>query len=243
MKYLKGVNFKYFIMCTIDKINDKATKTAFDKRVISVTDQIHPYVKHRLYIAESMRILPKNMYTSNGIIDESIAEFYEKGYNIDSDISTIKLKLFKIVCSSLDALYKKEAFHKNTLSTSDILEEELDDLEETYTIDGDWDFIMNEELNDISYKQDHKHKHLFLYDDNDNSILNAFELEDLSSNKSSQLLGSLYSWLPLNVSSVIDLLVFGKLTFEEIAKVKNIELKRVEHIYEEVKNKFKDHLD
>ncbi len=230
-------------MCTIDKINDKATKTAFDKRVISVTDQIHPYVKHRLYIAESMRILPKNMYTSNGIIDESIAEFYEKGYNIDSDISTIKLKLFKIVCSSLDALYKKEAFHKNTLSTSDILEEELDDLEETYTIDGDWDFIMNEELNDISYKQDHKHKHLFLYDDNDNSILNAFELEDLSSNKSSQLLGSLYSWLPLNVSSVIDLLVFGKLTFEEIAKVKNIELKRVEHIYEEVKNKFKDHLD
>ncbi|MFH4965770.1 hypothetical protein V8G69_12285 [Gaetbulibacter sp. M235] len=230
-------------MCSIDKINDKATKTAFDKRVISATDQIHPYVKHRLYIAESMRILPKNMYSSNGIIDESIAEFYEKGYDIDSDISTIKIKLFKIVCSTLDALYKKEAFHKNTLSTSDILEEELDDLEETYTIDGDWDFIMNEELNDISYKQDHKHKHLFLYDDNDNSVLNALELEDLSSNKSSQLLGSLYSWLPLNVSSIIDLLVFGKLTFEEIAKVKNMELKRVEHIYEEVKNKFKDHLD
>ena len=42
---------------------------------------------------------------------------------------------------------------------------------------------------------------------------------------------------------IIDLLIFGKLSFEEIAKVKTIEVKRVEFIYEEVKNKFKDHLD
>ena len=230
-------------MCSIENINDKATKLAFDKRVISATQQIHPYVKHRLYIAESMRIIPKNMYSSNGVIDESIAQFYENGFNIDSDVSTIRIKLFKIVSSYLDSIFKKEAFHKNTISTRDILEEELDDLEEHYTVDTDLDFIMNEELNDISYKQDHKHKHLFLYDDHENSVLNAFELEEINSNKSSQLLGSLYSWLPLNVSNIIDLLIFGKLSFEEISKVKNMELKRVEHIYEEVKNRFKDHLD
>ncbi len=230
-------------MCSIENINDKATKLAFDKRVISATHQIHPYVKHRLYIAESMRVIPRNMYSSNGVIDESIAQFYESGFDIDSDVSTIKIKLFKIVSSYIDSIFKKEAFHKNTISTRDILEEELDDLEENYTMDADWDFVMNEDLNDISYKQDHKHKHLFLYDDHENSVLNAFELEEINSNKSSQLLGSLYSWLPLNVSNIIDLLIFGKLSFEEISKVKNIELKRVEHIYEEVKNKFKDHLD
>ena len=169
-----------------------------------------------------MRIIPKNMYSSNGVIDESIAQFYENGFDIDSDVSTIRIKLFKIVSSYLDSIFKKEAFHKNTISTRDILEEELDDLEEHYTIDADLDFIMNEELNDISYKQDHKHKHLFLYDDHENSVLNAFELEEITSNKSSQLLGSLYSWLPLNVSNIIDLLIFGKLSFEEISKVKNI---------------------
>jgi hypothetical protein len=38
-------------------------------------------------------------------------------------------------------------------------------------------------------------------------------------------------------------MVFGKLSFEDIAKVKSMEVKRVEFIYEEVKNKFKDHLD
>lgn len=230
-------------MSTIEKLNHKASLTAFEKKVVSASQQLHPYVKHRLYIAESMRIIPKNMFSSSGIIGESIASFYEKGYDIDIDSNTLKIKLFKYVDAELDLIYKKEAFHKHTISTNSILEEELDALEEAYTIDDGFDYVMNEELNDISYQQDKKHKHLFLYDGNDNSVLSAFQLDDINDNKSKELLGSLYSWLPLNVSSIIDLLVFGKLSIKEVAEVKSIEVKRVEFIYNEVKNKFKDHLD
>lgn len=230
-------------MCSIEKLNNKATQTAFEKKVISASQQLFSYINHRLYIAEHTGVIPKNMYTSREIIDEAIAKFYETGYNIDIEVNPLKLKLFKYVDTDLNLIFKKEAFHKNTISTNSILEEELDGLEENYTMDADWDFVMNEELNDISYKQDHKHKHLFLYDDNDNSVLSTFEMEDLSAKKSKELLGNLYSWLPLNVSSIIDLLVFGKLSFEEISRVKSIEIKRVEFIYEEVKSKFKDHLD
>ena len=88
-----------------------------------------------------------------------------------------------------------------------------------------------------------KHKHLFLFDDHNNSVLNALDIQNIAPKKSKQLLGSLYSWLPLNVSNIIDLMVFGKLNFEEIAFVQSIEVRRVEHIYEEVKRQFKDHLD
>ena len=242
-KYLFRAIFKYYVMCSLDKINDKTTKTAFDKRVLTATQHLYSYVKHRLYIAESTGIIPKNMYTANGVIDEAIAKLYEDGYNIDSDVLSIKLKLFKIVDTDLNTLFKKEAFHKNTISTNSILEEELDDLKENYTMDADMDFVMNEDLNDISYKQDHKHKHLFLYDDNDSSVLNAFEIEEEELSNTKQVLGNLYSWLPLNVSNIIDLLVFGKLSFEEISKVKSIEVKRVEFIFNEVKEKFKDHID
>ena len=55
-------------MSSLQKINSKETKTAFDKKVLSAIQHLHPYVKHRLYIAESTRILPKNMYFSNGKI-------------------------------------------------------------------------------------------------------------------------------------------------------------------------------
>ena len=137
-------------MSTIEKLNNKATQTAFNKKVVATSHQLHPYVKHRLYIAESTGVIPKKMYSSSGIIDESIAKFYENGYNIDIDTNALKLKLFKYVDAELNALFKKEGFHKNTISTNAILEEELDALEEHYTIDDGFDYVMHEDLDDIS---------------------------------------------------------------------------------------------
>ena len=103
-----------------------------------------------------------------------LLNFTKEGYDVDMDAAfAIKIKLFKIVDSDLDDLFKKEAFHQNTLSTNSILEEELDGLEENFTVDEGFDFIMNEELNDISYKQNQKHKHIFLYDNDNTSIKNA----------------------------------------------------------------------
>ncbi len=230
-------------MSSMKELNDKATQTAFNKKVVSITQHLQAYVKHRLYIAESTGIIPKNMYASNDFIDEAIAKYYESGYNIDAETNEIKLKLFKIVDSELDELFAKEAFHKNTMSTHDILTDELNALEEKYTVDEDFDFIMNDELNDISYKQENKQKHLFLYDDNNASVIDAFEIKDMKSKHNQKLLGKFYTWLPLGVSSIVDLSVFGRLTNEDIAKVKNIEPKRVERVLGISVKSFKNYLD
>ncbi len=230
-------------MSSLEKIIDTKTQAAFNKKVVSASQHLHPYVKHRLYIGESTGVLPKNMYASNGIIDNSIITFYENGYDIDCDTNAIKLKLFKIVEADLNTLFKTEAFHKNTVSTNAILKEELDALDENYTIDDDWNFIMGEDLPDISYDQNDKPKHLFLYANSNNAVLNAFDMEDVSVRKSEKALGSLYSWLPLNVTNIVDLYVFGKLSFEDISKVKNIETSRVEFIFNEIIKNFKDHID
>lgn len=228
-------------MSTLQKINSKTTKTEFDKKVLAAIQHLHPYVKHRLYIGESTGILPKNMYFSNGIIDEGIVKIYENGFDIDSDAMEIKLKLFDIVDKDLDELFKKEAFHQKTISTNTILEEEMNGLKEDYTIDADLDLILNTELNDISYQQDNA-EHIFVYDDSYSDVLNAFDIEDTAKLKSKNLLGSLYSWLPIMAADIIDLYSFGKLTFEEIAKVKHIEIENVEKIFDAVKKSFRNHL-
>lgn len=217
-------------MCSIDKLNDKTTLNTFNKKVISATQHLQAYIKHRLYIAESKGIIPKNMYVSNDFIDEAVAKFYENGYDVDMEPLSIKIKLFKIVDTDLDELFKKEAFHENTLSTNSILEEELDGLEENFTVDEDFDFIMHEELNDISYKQDHKHKHLFIYENDNTPIKNALEVEDMSVLHNKNILGKFYTLLPLKVSEIVDLFVFGKLDYDEVAEIKNIEAKRVKRI-------------
>lgn len=229
-------------MSVLEELTSKSARTAFDKKVLSALPHLHPYVKHRIYIAETTGILPKNMFSSNGIIDESIILLYEKGFNVDAEPMAVKLELFRIVDSYMNVLFKNEAYHKNTISTDDILKKELSKLNEDFTVDADFDYILNTELNDISYHQDQEDP-LQLYANKESSILKAFEVKDLSTQQSPKIFGQLYNWLPFNVSNIVDLYIFGKLDFQSIAKIKKIEQKRVETIFDKVKRTFRRHIE
>ena len=230
-------------MKTTPYSNEDSMKKVFDKKVLSVVPYLHPYVKHRLYIAESKHILPKNLYSSNGIIDESIIILYEKGYNIDADVESIKLKLFETVDDFLETLFVKEAYHNKTVSTNTILEEELRRLEESFTIDADLDTMMLEDLDDISYHQNDDNYEVFVFDDYNSKIVNALELDTQSNQNNRKMVDKFYSWLPIRVANIVDLYTFGELNFKEIAKIKHIEVARVERILKEVKKRFRTHLE
>ena len=230
-------------MGTLKKIHARSPQTLFDKKVLNVIQYLHPYVKHRLFIAETTRILPKNMYASTGIIDDSIIILYKNKYNPDADLNTVRLHLFEIVDNRLKRLFKEESFHQNTISTRYILEEELHNLEEEYTIDAGMEYIMSEDLDDISYKQEDGYKHLFLYDDKDVAILQAFNIDDTPSNNTKKLFSKFYSWLPMTTSNILDLYVFGKLNFEEISKIEHLEVVDVEHILKTIKTQFRKNID
>lgn len=230
------------IMGTLKQLTSKSSKTAFDKKVLSAIHHLHPYVKHRIYIGESTGIIPKNMYSSNGIIDDCVIAIYESGYNLDANITTIKLKLFKLVDEHLNELFKKEAFHQYSVSTDEFLKKELARLNEDFTVDADMDLILNTELTDISYHQNKDNK-IYLYEDKENSFVKALDISSLKPSESPQIVGQFYSWLPVNISNIVDLYIFGNLEFEDIAKIKNIEVKRVETIFKKVKNSFRSHLE
>lgn len=225
-------------MSSLQKLQKKSTQTDFDKKVLRAIPHLHPYVKHRLYIAESTGVIPKNMYSSNDIIDDGIAELYENGYDVEDEALAIKLDLFELVDERLNQLFLNEDFHKQTFSTSSILKDELDRLDKVFVMDADNDYIMAEDLDDISYHQDDHGKHIFLYDTNDSKILETFELEDVSAVKTKSLLGKFYSTAPQWAGDIIDLYVFGKLNFEEIARIKKIDIHGVEKILKTIRQGF-----
>ncbi|RED45522.1 hypothetical protein DFQ10_102395 [Winogradskyella eximia] len=229
-------------MSVTEKLTSEIARNTFEKKVLSAIPHLHPYVKHRIYIAETTGILPKNMFSSNGIIDESIILLYDNDFDVDAEPLAVKLELFKIVDNYMNLLFKNEAYHKETISTDALLKKELSKLSEDYTVDGDFDFILNTELNDISYHQN-DNETLQLYSDKETSILTAFEVEDLSTKQSPKVFDKLYNWLPFNVSNIMDLYIFGKLDFESIAKIKKIEQKRVEAIFDKVKRTFRRHIE
>lgn len=224
----------------------KEKHSDFGRKVISILRQVRPYVKHRLYTAETVGIVPRNMYSTSGIIDDAVVKLYEVKEGMIEDEKELKLELFKLVSEQVDKLFKKEEFHKYTLSTSQVLEKELELMEEDFTIDVDNDLLMKEELDDISYRQKTKSHHDLLHDESEKSILKTFDLhdeEEIFNEDKRKALNKVYSWLPYETSNIVDLLVFGKLKYQEIAEIKDLSVEEVKMGIQAASNNFRKNLN
>ncbi len=226
----------------LQKFYEADDKREFGKKLLSIVPHLHPYVKHRLYIAESVGILPQNMYCSNGIIDDAIVKLHSYDIDLQIDTLSLELQLFKIADDLIDELYSKEGWHQRSISTNHFLKIELEKLEENYTVEADNELIMSEELDDICYHQESENKQVFIYDDLESDILRVIDSEPSTDFRKQKLLGKFYSWLPMETSKIIDLFVFGKLNFEEIATIKNTTAKDVKETIVKVRKSFRKNL-
>ena len=226
-------------MKKIDKLkkHQKASKpNKFNKKLLKIIPELKPYVRHRLFIACSLDIIPENMYQSTGIINDAIIKLYESDLSVFESKSDLRLELFRLVKSELENIFKKESWHQQNISTDKILHQELNKLKEKFTFNADEDFIMNEELTDISYKQKDFTKQLFLYENSEASVLSSFNFDYLNENRKA-VFSKLYRLLSMEGSNVVDLHVFGKLTAKEIAQIKKVDEPVIVNIINEIKDK------
>jgi len=228
-----------------DKLTgDKSNE--FEKRILSITHLLQPYVKQRLRVAENKGILPKNMFQCNEIIDEVVLLVYEKEKHEEIGAKALRIFMFEKSNKKLIDLFENEKWHKKSISTKFVLEEELRQLEESFTVDGGNDLIMNEELDDISYHQnDHENAYL-PYDSAEENVLSFLDIQDSSylKKQSNRLtIRSMYQKLPLQTSNVVDLYLIGKLNMHEISVILDIEIVEVKRIIEYVKENFKKYIN
>ncbi len=219
------------------KKHQKAAKpNKFNKKLLKIIPELKPYVRHRLFIACSLDIIPENMYQSTDVINNAIIKLYESDLSIFESKSDLRLELFGLVKSELENIFKKESWHQENVSTDKILHQELNKLKEKFTFNADEDFIMNEELTDISYKQKDFTKQLFLYENSESSVLSSFNFDYLNEERRA-VFSKLYRLLSMEGSNIVDLHVFGKLTTKEIALIKKVDEAVIVNIINEIKDK------
>jgi len=217
-----------------------------EQKILSIVQLLHPYVKQRLRMGGNLGILPKNMYRSNEIIDEVILKLYEDNIKSDIEINQLRLLMFTIANNNLFNLFENEKWHKDSISTKILLEEELRLLEEKFTVDADFDYIMNEELDDISYHQNKEETHLLQSDEIQQNVVDFLELKKniFYDNQDNQnTLSKLYRNLPLQTSNVMDLYVLGKLNYQEISTILDADIIEIKRIISFVKENFKKRLN
>ena len=220
--------------------------SSFEKRTLSVVHLLHPYVKQRLKVGQNLGILPKNMFKANEIIDEVILSLYENDTKKNIEMSELRLLMFEITNRKLQSLFEDEKWHKNSISTKLILEEELKLLEENFTVDAGNELIMDEELDDISYHQNGHELHLLASDGSQENVLDLLDIEDSSifeNKENMNIFDRMYKMLPLQTSNVVDLYILGKLNIQEISNILNFKIIEVKRIIDFVKENFKKHLN
>jgi len=217
-----------------------------EKKTLTVVHLLHPYTKQRIRVGEILGFFPKNMYKSNEIIDEVVLETYETGIHKTKDFDELRLAMFAMLNERIIALFKSEEWHKDSISTRYILEEELKLLEENFTVDADNDFIMNEDLDDISYHQNDSESKKLPYDDSEEGVKTFLGLDQIDKHKvrtDRRMLRKLYYKLPVNTSNIVDLYILGKLSFHEIGGILNMEVSEVKEIVNFVRETIKKQLD
>lgn len=221
---------------------EKSKSKKFSKKILALIPELKPYIRHRLFLGEQLGILPKNMYRSTGIIDDAIISLYQSDISDLQSKSDLRLKLFEHATVILNEIFQQEKWHQEAISTDKILHQELNKLKEKFTFNADEDFIMNEELTDISYHQKDFTEELFLYDDSDQIIKQTFNLSFLDDVRK-KLFTKLYQFLSIEASDVVDLHIFGKLNTSEIAQINKVEEEQVRAIILEVKDTIHNLLD
>jgi hypothetical protein len=226
--------------------NNNRSRQNQDKKTLTVVHLLYPYVKQRIRVGENLGILPRNMYKSNEIIDEVVLEIYEQGIQNSMDTDDLRINMFEKANTKINLLLESEKWHKDSISTKVILEQELKQLEENFTMDADNDYVMNEDLDDISYHQNNKQNAELPYDDAEEGMRTLFGIENFKQVEDwndRRVLRKLYYKLPLNSSNIIDLYVLGKLSFQEIASILKMDILEVKQIVSFVKENFKKWLE
>jgi len=220
--------------------------SSFEKKTLSIVHLLHPYVKQRLRVGENLGIMPINMFKTNEIIDEVLLSIYENETNKNIETSELRLLMFELTNKKLQGLFEDEKWHKRSISTKILLDEELKQLEENFTVDAGNDLIMDDELDDISYHQNDHELHTLASDGSQENVLELLDIEDTSvfdNKENKNLFDRMYKMLPLQTSNVVDLYILGKLNIQEISHILNVNILEVKRIIDFVKENFKKHIN
>ncbi|UCE93183.1 MAG: sigma-70 family RNA polymerase sigma factor [Flavobacteriaceae bacterium] len=217
-----------------------------DKKTLTIVHLLQPYAKQRIRVGEILGIFPRNMYKSNEIIDEVVLETYEKGLHKENEVDELRLTMFQMLNDRFQGLFQNEEWHKDAISTKYILEQELRQLEENFTMDGGNDLIMNEELDDISYHQDSMKSNDLPYDDEEEGVRAFLGLDNVERNHdfhNRSNLRKVYYKLPVNTSNIVDLYILGRLSYHEIGSILKMNVSEVKEIVNFVRETIKKQLD
>lgn len=212
----------------------------FYDRLQAMVPQLRNYVAYSLLAAENLSLIDRSYYDPDGVIDQVYLDVFKE--NKDRAMSLeLKHVLYRKSLERIEKFIRDEEYTPNDPSTTGFLKAELDRLEKKFTMDADGDWMFQEELDDISYKQDRKRsENIYLDDALVEQLVMRFELEDkFIGAENKRYLGLIYNSIPSISRSIVELYAYGGLEVLDIKEILNVDEASVKRVLKIVKEKFR----
>ena len=231
-------------MITIElhKFKQENNFKEFYKKISTFIPSLKKFASSKLKLAENKGLIDKRFYDVNDILDEIFMDIF-KTFSPDMDEKQLKQMLFLKTIQKINKKTEEEEEFPDDIAIDVILKEELDLLKENYSVEADGDYIFDEDLDDISYKQNSfKSTHFILDQPLEMELTGKLNLSNASlfSDKSRTLFGSSFYTLPFISKRIIELFVFGDQTISEIADTLLIDEEKVEKVIVRVKERLEN---
>ncbi len=215
---------------------------AFFRQIVDVAPGLESYVTNRLRTAERNGLIPADLYSPQDILDEVFLEIYEHFDDMPADETGLRVTLFQLANEKLDEIIRQESWQQHALSLEAILADEMRMLNEIpqMTADADGDIVMVEDLDDAEIEPPEP-RALLLEDSFEDEILRQAGLEGVvvkGDRALQQLLARVYADLPVQSRIIFDLWTRGKLTMEEISRVRGISIGQVRDTLQRIQARF-----
>lgn len=217
---------------------DTENKNEFNRTLQEFLPELKKLVSHKLRQWEVTEDIPKDTYSADEIIDDVYLKIYEEFHDSLIDERNLKVKMLTLSRELTDNI--KERHSGQRVSVEKLIADEIQELQEDYTIDSEGELILMEDLEDISYDTHDKESIILLQNEHFDDLAETFDLTDPQelSDADKQKIGKAYSKLPELTRSVIDHYVFAKLSISQIAEIHNIPESDVNWILKRVKERF-----
>jgi DNA-directed RNA polymerase specialized sigma24 family protein len=211
----------------LKRLRSEGKGEAFIELLLKVLPDVKRYLTRGLRIALAKGVISHNKYKPEDLFDQLIIDVND---SIDEvgDKEQFHAWLFKRAEKLLDDMEVEEEFASYFYDNiDDYSRAETDQMQESYSTDGDGDLVMLEELDDISYK-DHEYllKNVFL----DDSHQELMALMDQSGEAAAprQMMESALFRLPPTMRSIFELATEQLFTMEDISLIKGFPVDKVE---------------
>jgi DNA-directed RNA polymerase specialized sigma24 family protein len=211
----------------------------FYKKISMVLPSLKKFAAAKLKLAEKEGLIDKGFYDANEILDEVFMDIF-KTYSNDIDEKQLKQMLFFKTILKINHKIERENQFADIINIDAILKDEMNSLKEDYSIEADGDYLFDEDLDDISYKQNNFNPvHFILDQPMEMELTGKLDLSDLSlvTDKNRILFGASFYTLPPISKTIIELYVYGNQEITEIAETLSVDEKTVQKVIDRVKER------